>query len=108
MFQGEGERTHAELYDERMALMLRAQYPLECFYLFGKILLDRIAAAVVATFGQAQNFEPSHGGLISEKHGLAAFAQAHGLAPPPATLVEEARELEDTLTHFRDREIRTL
>ena len=52
-----------------------------------------------------ENFEPSHGGLISEKHGLAAFAQAHGLTSPPATLVEQARELEDTLTHFRDREI---
>jgi hypothetical protein len=105
MFHGEGERTHAELYDERMALMLRAQYPLECFYLFGKILLDRIAVALVATFGEAQKFKPSHGGIVSERHGLAAFAQAHHLAPPPATLVKQAQDLEDTLTRFRDREI---
>ena len=69
------------------------------------ILLDRIAVALVAMFGEAQHFEPSHGGLIRERHGLAAFAHAHGLTSPPASLLEQARELEGTLTHFRDREI---
>jgi len=61
--------------------------------------LDRIAVAIVATFGQTRNFEPPHGGLISEKHGLTAFAQAHSLRSPPASLVNLAGELEETLTH---------
>lgn len=101
---GEGDRTLADLYEERTELTLHAHYAIECFFIFGKILLDRIAVAIRETFGNAAGFEPSHGILWHESKGLSAFAQAHGLPSPPADLLERAEELEE-ITRFRDHQI---
>ncbi len=100
------ERVQTPRYEERRAeldrLTLRTHYAIESFFTFGKILLDRVALAIEATFGNAQGFRPTHGRLFHETYGLIAYSKARGVQEPPEELIARARELEETLTRFRD------
>ena len=102
--EGAAGRATDEWLAERGDLELRTHYAIECFFLFSKILLDRVALAIRETFGHARDFEPSHGALLKESTGLRAFAQQHRIEPPPRELLAQARQLED-VTSFRDHQI---
>lgn len=88
--------------EEAQRLIPRVHYTIESFFVFGKILLDRVALAIEATFGNAKGFRPSHRGVLA---GLGAYAVTKGIPPPPNDLIRKAREFEETLTRFRDHQI---
>ena len=93
---GDAVAAHSELLD-------RIQYPVESFFVFGKVLLDRTAEAVQTTFGQVNGIGmSSHGDLIKE---LPTYAARRSLPPPPEELMRKALALEKTLTRFRDHQI---
>src|SRR5205823_3758369 len=76
---------------------------IETFYLYAKVLADRLAKAVELFFGQARGISLTKHSRIRTK--LAQFAEAHGLDPPPTYLLEKADEVTKQIADFRDRHI---
>ena len=55
------DRTPGGLFgEEAKELLARTHYTIESFFLLGKILLDRVALAIEASFGNAVGFRPRH------------------------------------------------
>jgi hypothetical protein len=90
------------LHDEVGVNGLTVYLRIETFYVFAKILLDRLARLIPHYFGHAD-------GVPLSKHrqlptALPAFAERKGLTLPPA-LTEQADELQRRISDYRDKTI---
>lgn len=91
-----------ELHDEVGEDALRLYLRIETFYLFAKVLLDRLARLIPHYFGHADGVKLSkHSGL---KHALPAFAEQKGLTLP-ARLTDKVDELQRRISDYRDKTI---
>jgi hypothetical protein len=102
--EGETELV-GELLDQwRQSLDLGTQLHLdiESFYLFGKILLDKLAQFTGHYFGQVQSCSlASHNKLVKN---IERFAQMKGAAIAPGVLAA-ATSLKEQVADFRDKQI---
>jgi hypothetical protein len=81
---------------------MRLHLEIEAFYLFAKILLDKISLAIQFYFGTARSLSlASHDNLT--KH-IEAYAGTKGLTINPE-LVEHIRKLKEDISDFRDHQI---
>ena len=78
------------------------QYEIECFFLFAKILLDKVANFVWDYFGQARNLSlRSHDQLVKN---LSKYSRKKEISLPDS-FVELASSLKDTVADYRDKQI---
>jgi hypothetical protein len=90
------------LYNEGAQLGSVLHLEIESFYLFAKILLDKIAHALEFYFGQARRKSlDSHDNLVKN---FVAYAEGKGLTLP-ADLMPLAQELKKDISDYRDYEI---
>ncbi len=91
-----------DIYEENTKLTIELHLEIESFYLFGKILLDKIARSLEFYFGQVRK-KPlsSHDDLVKN---FVSFAEQKALALPP-DFRELAADLKRDVSDYRDYEI---
>lgn len=72
---------------------------IESFYIFAKILLDKIAQAVYFYFGNSKTSFQSHHTMIDN---LQTYTTEREVSPPPKTLLEKMSEIRVKVSNFRD------
>ena len=93
-----------ELMAEGAQATLVLHLRIETFYLFAKILLDKLARLLPHYFGSARGVKLSgHSSLVGG--ALPRFASALGLAPVPASLTALIDDLGRRVSDYRDRSI---
>ena len=91
------------LHDEGWKLKLALELEIDSFYLFAKMLLDRVAHALEFYFGQASRCSlESHDGLTK---CLRKYAGIKQLSPPPSRLLELLTVIKREISDYRDYEI---
>ncbi len=88
-----------ENMEQRGALQSELRQEIETFYLFARILLDKMTAAFVACIGQGKYAPTSHSKLIDI---VDDYLGEKGLGPIPDELRALMTELDTTVTSFRD------
>jgi hypothetical protein len=89
--------------DESERLQTVVHLRIETFYVFAKIMLDKLARAIEIHFGPARGIPLNkHSRLVMK---LRDYAAAKGLAVPSNHLVEVAEKVENEIAAFRDRHI---
>jgi hypothetical protein len=91
-----------ELHDEVGLSGLKVYLRIETFYLFAKILLDRLARLVPHYFGHGHGVKLSKHSQL--KDALPAFAEQKGLALPPQ-LLDRIDELTRRISDYRNKTI---
>jgi hypothetical protein len=87
--------------DERRRRITVLHFRIETFYVFGKILLDKVAQAIEHYFGQARNTSLARHSRV--RRNLEEFARQKGLLAPPARFLEMLDELDRRVVEYRDR-----
>jgi hypothetical protein len=90
--------------DEHRSFQTRVALEIESFYLVAKIFLDRLAMHVEYLFGVAPH-GPGLGGHRKLTTKLPAYAIARGLTPPPESLLDRARVVQQRISDYRDDEV---
>ena len=72
---------------------------LESFYLFAKILLDKIAQCIYFYFGNSQSSFQGHHTMIKN---MKKYASERKLSPVPKTLFQKMNRLKEIISDFRD------
>lgn len=86
-------------HDEAVALMTSLHLEIESFYLFAKILLDKMARSIEYYFGPARGLAlDSHDDLVKRFTG---YAEAETLTVAPG-LVQRAASWKDRVSDYRD------
>jgi hypothetical protein len=76
---------------------------IETFYVFAKMMLDKLAHTLEIHFGSARGIPiHKHSKLVTK---LSDYAAAQGLVPPAAQLIEAAERAEAEIGAFRDRHV---
>jgi hypothetical protein len=76
---------------------------IETFYLFAKILLDKVGLAIQHYFGPAREASlSSHSKL---RRNLLEFARQRDLSPPPLSLLERMDDVETRIIAYRDYQV---
>jgi hypothetical protein len=91
-----------ELLDALGLASLRVYLRIETFYVFAKILLDRLAAFIPHYFGEARGVGLSKHSKLEE--ALPRFAEQKGLTLAPS-LTERVAELTRRVSDYRDKRI---
>jgi hypothetical protein len=91
-----------ELLDAQGLASLRVFLRIETFYVFAKILLDRLAAFIPYYFGPAHDVRLSRHSKVEE--ALPRFAEQKGLTLAPS-LTERVAELTRRVSDYRDKRI---
>jgi hypothetical protein len=102
--QGSGimNEEQRQISEERREITLRLHLEIESFYLFAKILLDKISLAIQFYFGYARSLSlASHDNLT--KH-VEAYKKARRLSIHQ-DLVDLIRKLKEDISDFRDYQI---
>jgi hypothetical protein len=88
--------------ERRHALSVQLQLEIESFYLFAKIMLDKVAHAIEFYFGPAHKLPlDSHDDLVTK---LTQYCSNRGLQPNPI-LLKIAAGLKERISDFRDYQI---
>ena len=90
------------LSEEARILSLTVQMELETFYIFPKVLLDKLAQAIGFYFGPARGCLTSSPDDLSKS--IRTYAALKGLVLPES-LVEEMEHLRTDVADFRDKQI---
>jgi hypothetical protein len=90
------------LHDEQHALGDELRQEIETFYLFSRILLDRMTQAFTATLGEGQHAQTSFHKLIGS---IDKYVAGRELPPVPEVHKELMRQLEADIVDFRDNQI---
>lgn len=91
------------LHEEGWKLGVAVELEIDSFYIFAKVLLDRVGHGLEFYFGQAK-------GCSLESHNemmkcFAKYVKAKNLTPPPKRLVELLKTLKTEIRDYRDKEI---
>jgi hypothetical protein len=101
----DAKSTHSglfALFERGRVLSDGMHMEIESFYLFAKILLDKVARAVEFYFGQARGMSlDSHDDFTKHFEG---FAARKGLAQDPG-IIQQLCELKELISDFRDYQI---
>jgi hypothetical protein len=97
-----GQRTQSA-DDRRMTLWTRRRALAAATLSDSKILLDLISQAIGETFRPVKGFELKHGGSRGIGMNLAAYSRSVGIEPPPTSVVDLARVLDEELEMWRDK-----
>lgn len=104
-FQPEAGRVTSaqmQLLEQGRTLSMELHLEIESFYLFAKILLDKIAAACEFYFGQARSLPlSSHSKLVKNING---YIEAKGIASEDR-FIELGKKLGEHVSGFRDKQI---
>ena len=84
---------------QRWPVQSELRQEIETFYLFARILLDKMTQALVACLGQGKYAPTSHSKLISKAD---QYLGEQGVRPVPDELRSLMTELDSTVTDFRD------
>lgn len=92
-----------EILDEGRRITTLLHLEIESFYLFAKILLDKMARATEFYFGQVRSYPlDSHDDL---SRNITTYANANWLTPIPEKLSQFISQLKKEVSDHRDREI---
>lgn len=72
---------------------------IESFYMFAKILLDKIAQAIYFYFGNSKTMFQSHHDMIGR---IQSYVSERGLIPIPEPLLNRMKQLQELVSDFRD------
>ena len=90
------------LREDALDITTRLHLEIEAFYLFAKILLDKVAQAIQFYFGPARGISlSSHDKLLKY---LASYAEAKGLTIDES-FISKVEKLKATVSDFRDYQI---
>lgn len=105
--QSDREVTPEEeaLEDELGVLSLIVYLRIETFYVFAKILLDKLARLIPHYLGQAQGVGIQRHSTLTENEALVRFAKAKDLAPVPPSLTALIDGLSSRISKYRNQSI---
>jgi hypothetical protein len=89
-----------DLMKESDALGTILHLRIETFYLFAKMLLDKLGQAIESYFGQGREASLERHSKLARN--LEKFAAQKGLVPPPPTLMEKIEEAGERIADYRD------
>lgn len=96
--KGWTEEQRKEL-DRGYELSSELHLHIESFYIFAKILLDKIAQAIYFYFGNSKTMFQSHHDMIGR---IQPYVSERGLSPIPESLFNQMNQLKEQVSDFRD------